>query len=143
MALSTFGQGWIPRTPRIRCSNLGVGRMGFFFFFFKEFYLLFFLRFIYLLYVSTLYLHCSCLQTHQKRASDFVTDGCEPPCGCWDLNSGPWEEQLVLLTTEPPHQPESCLFKNVNFVNFLYSESQCKRWTFKNTPLCLCVCPCG
>jgi hypothetical protein len=32
----------------------------------------FFLRFIYLLYV-----HCSCLQTLQKRASDLATDGCE------------------------------------------------------------------
>jgi hypothetical protein len=29
------------------------------------------------------------------------TDGCEPPCGCWELNSGPLEEQSVLLTTEP------------------------------------------
>jgi hypothetical protein len=29
---------------------------------------------------------------HQKRASDFITGGCEPPCGCWDLNSGPLEE---------------------------------------------------
>ena len=37
--------------------------------------------------------HCSCLQTLQKRESDLVTDGCEPPCGCWDLNSGPSEEQ--------------------------------------------------
>jgi hypothetical protein len=27
------------------------------------------------------------LQTPQKRASDLITDGCEPPCGCWDLNS--------------------------------------------------------
>jgi hypothetical protein len=26
---------------------------------------------------------------HQKRASDLVTGGCEPRCGCWDLNSGP------------------------------------------------------
>jgi hypothetical protein len=50
----------------------------------------------------------SCPQILQKRASDFVTDGCEPPCGCWDLNSGPSEEQVVLLTTEPSHQP--CLF---------------------------------
>jgi hypothetical protein len=33
--------------------------------------------------------------------SDVVTDGCEPPCGCWDLNSGPLEEQPVLLTAEP------------------------------------------
>ena len=32
----------------------------------------------------------------QKRASDPITDGCEPPCGCWELNSGPLEEQLVL-----------------------------------------------
>ena len=22
------------------------------------------------------------LVTHQKRASDPITDGCEPPCGC-------------------------------------------------------------
>jgi hypothetical protein len=37
----------------------------------------FFLK-IYFLYLSTL---------HQKRASDLIKDGCEPPCGCWDLNS--------------------------------------------------------
>ena len=24
---------------------------------------------------------------HQKRASDLITDVCEPPWGCWDLNS--------------------------------------------------------
>jgi hypothetical protein len=28
-----------------------------------------------------------------------------PPCGCWELNSGPFEEQPVLLTTEPSPQP--------------------------------------
>ena len=49
--------------------------------------------------------HCSCLQTHQKRASDLITDGCEPPCGYWELNSGPLEEQSVLLTAEPSLQP--------------------------------------
>ncbi|GAB1289525.1 Smoothelin [Apodemus speciosus] len=32
-------------------------------------------------------------KTHQKRASDPITDGCEPPCDCWKLNSGPLEEQ--------------------------------------------------
>jgi hypothetical protein len=58
---------------------------------------------IYLLYLST-HIHCSCLQTHQKRASDFITDGCELPCGCWDLNTGPSEEQSVLLTPEPSLQ---------------------------------------
>jgi hypothetical protein len=47
----------------------------------------------------------SYFQTHQKRASDLVTDGCEPPCGCWELNSGPLEEESVLLTTKPSLQP--------------------------------------
>jgi hypothetical protein len=42
---------------------------------------------------------------HQKRASDPTTDGCEPLCGCWELSSGPLEEQSVLLTTEPSLQP--------------------------------------
>jgi hypothetical protein len=36
----------------------------------------------------------------QKRAADPITDGCESPCGCWELNSGPLEEQSVLITTE-------------------------------------------
>ena len=39
-------------------------------------------------------------------------DGCEPPCGCWDLNSGLSEEQLVLLAAEPSLQP-STLFKKI------------------------------
>jgi hypothetical protein len=41
-----------------------------------------------------------------KRASDPITDGCEPPCGCWELNSGPLEKWPVLLTAEPSLQPE-------------------------------------
>ena len=47
---------------------------------------------------------------HQKRASDLIMSGCEPPCGCWDLNSGPLEEQSVLLTAEPSHQPLRFIF---------------------------------
>jgi hypothetical protein len=46
---------------------------------------------------------------HQKRASDLITGGCDPPCGCWDLNSGPSEEQSVLLTSEPSLQPKPIL----------------------------------
>jgi hypothetical protein len=46
------------------------------------------------MYMNTLY----CLQTHQKRALDFITDSCEPPSGCWELKS-------VLLTPEPSLQP--------------------------------------
>jgi hypothetical protein len=44
-------------------------------------------------------------QTHPKRVSDPITDGCEPPHGCWELNSGSLEEQSVLLTAEPSLQP--------------------------------------
>ena len=35
-----------------------------------------------------------------------VTDGSEPPRGCWELNMSPLGEQLVLLTTEPSPQPQ-------------------------------------
>jgi hypothetical protein len=47
----------------------------------------------------------TCITEHQKRAPDPITDGCEPPCGCWKLNSGSLEEQPVLLTSEPFLQP--------------------------------------
>jgi len=41
----------------------------------------------------------------------MVVDGCEPPCGCWELNSGPLEEQTVLLTSEPSLQPKRDIFE--------------------------------
>ena len=53
------------------------------------------------LFISCLWIHCCCLQTYQKGASDPITDGCKPPCGCWELNSGPLEEWSVLLIAEP------------------------------------------
>jgi hypothetical protein len=52
---------------------------------------------------------------HQKRASDLITDGCEPPCGCWDLKSGLSEEQSVLLTAEPSRQPNNHFLKALSF----------------------------
>jgi hypothetical protein len=42
--------------------------------------------------------------------SDLITGDYEPPCGCWDLNSGPLDEQSVLLPPEPTHQPRFCCF---------------------------------
>ena len=52
-----------------------------------------------------------CTPACQKRALDPITDGCEPLCGCWELNLGPLEEQSVLLTAELTLQPPSdCLF---------------------------------
>ena len=65
------------------------------------------------LFILCVCIHSRCFQTHQERASDFVMDGCVPPCGCWDLNSGPLEEQSVLLTTEPSLQPLNDLFLSV------------------------------
>ena len=51
---------------------------------------------------------CAC---RPERAPDLTTDGCEPPYGCWELNSGPLEEQAMLLTTEPSLQPpQRCNF---------------------------------
>ena len=41
----------------------------------------------------------------QKRDPDLITDGCEPACGCWELNSGHLEEQAMLLSAEPSLQP--------------------------------------
>jgi hypothetical protein len=41
--------------------------------------------------------------------------GCEPPCGFWDLNSGPLEEQSALLTAEPSLQPKTKHFKRANW----------------------------
>jgi len=41
------------------------------------------------------------LRHNQNKASNPIKDGCEPTSACWELNSGPLEEQSVLLTTEP------------------------------------------
>ena len=65
---------------------------------FKTYFVFTFFKKIYLLYVAE---DSFCLHTLQKRESDLVSDGCEPPCGCWDLKSGPSEEQSMLLTAEP------------------------------------------
>ena len=53
----------------------------------------------------------------QKRAPDLITDGCEPPGGCWELNSGPWEEQAqaMLLTAEPSLQPPKFVFLSLAY----------------------------
>jgi hypothetical protein len=44
-----------------------------------------FLRIIYLLIYNVLPAY---MPAGQKRASDPITDGYEPPCVCWELNSG-------------------------------------------------------
>jgi hypothetical protein len=49
------------------------------------------------LFMLHIWVHSSCLQTHQRRAGiRSFTDGCESSCGYWGLNSGPLEEQPSL-----------------------------------------------
>jgi hypothetical protein len=50
----------------------------------------------------------------QKREPNVIMDGCEPPCGCWELNSGPMEVQPVLSATEP--SLDVCIGKKGNVV---------------------------
>ena len=50
-----------------------------------------------LLYMHAITAH---IPACQKTASYPIIGGCEPPCGCWDLNSGPLEELPMLLTVE-------------------------------------------
>jgi hypothetical protein len=48
-----------------------------------------------------------------------MTGGCEPSCGCWELNSGPLVEQSVLLTSELSLQPPS--YRLLNYYYYLES----------------------
>ena len=52
-------------------------------------------------YLSSFYVYWCFVRSPGAR----VTDSYELPCGCWELNLGPLEEQPVLLTTEPFLQP--------------------------------------
>jgi N6-adenosine-specific RNA methylase IME4 len=63
------------------------------------------------LFISCMWVHYHCLQTHQKRALDPITDGCEPPCGCWELNSGPLGRAVSALN----HWAISLAWKNFFF----------------------------
>ena len=56
-----------------------------------------FLRFIYLMYMSALPLSSDTPEAGIRP----ITNGCEAPCGCWEMNAEPLEEQTVLLTAEP------------------------------------------
>ena len=53
---------------------------------------------------------------HQKRSLNPITDVCEIPRDCWELNSGPLKEWSVLLTAEPFLQPFS--FRKIYIYNF-------------------------
>ena len=50
---------------------------------------------------------CVCLCENIESPGTGVTDSCELPCGCGELNLGPLGEQSVFLTTEPSLQNTS------------------------------------
>ena len=49
-----------------------------------------------------------------------IIDGYESSCGCWELNTGPLQEQLVLLNTELSLQPCFIFFFKKLFALFYY-----------------------
>jgi hypothetical protein len=62
--------------------------------------------------------------------------GYEPPCGCWDLNSRPSEEQSVLLTAEPSHlssprekkKTKQTNKKNKTLLRKIYGAGEMAQW---------------
>jgi hypothetical protein len=51
-----------------------------------------------------------------------ITDGCEPPGGCWELNSGPMEEQSVLFIAEPSLQLPDLRFLTMQRIRLVDGE---------------------
>jgi E3 ubiquitin-protein ligase NEDD4 len=63
--------------------------------------------------MSVHHMHTWCLWRPEEGVGSpgiGVTDSCELPCGCWELNSGPLKKQPVLLTTEPSLNPTPTFF---------------------------------
>jgi hypothetical protein len=84
--------------------------------------------------------------TYKKSVSDPITDGCEPQCGCWELNSGPLAEQSVLITAEPSLLPKH-LSLSYNFLSmillkifsFLFFSLLFSLWFFYTGFLCIAL----
>jgi hypothetical protein len=98
-------------TKKNLCSGgwgFGEGLIGLLLFFF---FLSFFLfehglgcTSLFSFFLNLFYTH-ACLCEGVRCPGTEVTDSCELPCGCWELDPGPLEEQqLILLTAEPSLQ---------------------------------------
>lgn len=56
---------------------------------------------------------CTMCPESARAPATGAVDGCELPCGFWESNPGPLEEQPTLLTAEPFLQPpETSLLKS-------------------------------
>jgi hypothetical protein len=74
--------------------------------------------------MSALSAHTS---AYQKRASDPITDGCEPPCVCWELNSGPLGKQTVPLTAKPSFQHHKKKNSKTSLDRFIHTLDHVKK----------------
>ena len=75
---------------------------------------------IYLFYVCE---YTVTLFRHTRRGHWItITDDFAPPCGCWELNSGPLQEQSGLLTAEPSLQP-SCVSSILSLLRSLCTDT--------------------
>ena len=69
----------------------------------------FFLKKIYLFHVCG---YTVAVFRHTRRGHQMpITDGCEPPYGCWELNSGPLEKAASALShlSTPAHVFNPCI----------------------------------
>lgn len=75
-------------------------------FFFPFKYLFLSSMYVFCLHVC-IYMHVYLVSAYMRRRfpGSAVADGCEPPCGFWELSSGPSQEQVV-LTAERSLQPQ-------------------------------------
>lgn len=51
-----------------------------------------FFKKMYLFIVYTVFSLHACMPAGQKSSLGLITDGWKPPCGCWELDSGPLKE---------------------------------------------------
>ena len=59
------------------------------------------------------HIHSRCpWSSEEDGRSPETGNGCEPPCGCWELNPGPLQVQPMLLATEPSLQLQRPSFKS-------------------------------
>lgn len=73
---------------------------------------LFFYVFIFFFIYST----CNILSAGQKKASDILIDGCDPPCGCREFHSSPLEDHAMFLTAHTSICPSPAVFSLYLFV---------------------------
>jgi hypothetical protein len=57
--------------------------------------------YLFLILCALVFCLYACLCEGVVSPGTGVTDSCGLPCGCWELNPGPLEEQRVLLITKP------------------------------------------